>query len=407
MRKILTTILPALFISFALQSIGYAGEFTDKVTKAFDDDLVALSFNYRYEFVDDDVNTDANANTLKTSFTLAPKVGDWLFLGQVDDVRHIGSDHFNDTRNGQTSYATVVDPEGTGINQLFIRYNGLKNTPITVGRQAIQRANLRYVGGVEWRQNEQTYDAAAISFDNKKLTLYYSYVDMVSRIYGPDSGSPPRDLNSETSLVDASYTFAPWLKVFGYGYFLDFTDTNAYGLSNQTLGLRATGKIGSADAINVDYQAEFGSQEDYGDNPTDYDADYYQLAAQLNVSNYSFLAGYEVLGGDVTAGQGFQTPLATLHKFQGWADKFLSTPVGGIRDANVGATAKLFGATFGVYYHDFESDEGSMDYGQEIDVSALWKIGKYYSILLKGASYDAKDFSTDTNKAWIQLQAAW
>ena len=28
----------------------------------------------------------------------------------------------------------------------------------------------------------------------------------------------------------------------------------------------------------------------------------------------------------------FQTLLATLHKFQGWADKFLTTPPNGIRD---------------------------------------------------------------------------
>jgi hypothetical protein len=27
---------------------------------------------------------------------------------------------------------------------------------------------------------------------------------------------------------------------------------------------------------------------------------------------------------------GFSTPLATLHKFQGWVDKFLTTPANGI-----------------------------------------------------------------------------
>ena len=46
--------------------------------------------------------------------------------------------------------------------------------------------------------------------------------------------------------------------------------------------------------------------------------------------------GYEVLGADDGAAlTSFQTPLATLHKFQGWADKFLTTPPNGIREGAV------------------------------------------------------------------------
>ena len=45
-------------------------------------------------------------------------------------------------------------------------------------------------------------------------------------------------------------------------------------------------------------------------------------------------AGYEVLGAD--NGVGFATPLATGHKFQGWADKFLTTPGDGIEDVYIG-----------------------------------------------------------------------
>jgi hypothetical protein len=400
------------------------------VTKAFDEDLVSLSFRYRYEFGDWDNASgqnwsDAHANTLKTSFTLAPKVDDWLFLVQVDDVRHLGSEKFNDSRNGQggqDGYAPVIDPEGTGFNQAFIRYTGIENTPITVGRQQIVRANKRYVGGVEWRQNEQTYDAATIGFDNQKFALYYGYVDNVSRIFGPDSGTPKRNLDSKTSLIDGSYTVAPWLKVFGYAYLLDFQDADAYGLSSETFGLRGTGKVNFSDSLNMDYQAEFAQQEDYKDNPNEYEADYYLLEAKLNVSDFSFIGGYEVLQGDdsatnggapLPAGFGFQTPLATLHKFQGWADQFLATPGGGIEDAYIGATAKAFGATWKVFYHDFGVESGSGDYGQELDAAALWKIGKYYSVLLKLAAYEADSSnlsgagSVDVTKAWVQLQASW
>ncbi len=41
--------------------------------------------------------------------------------------------------------------------------------------------------------------------------------------------------------------------------------------------------------------------------------------------------GYELLGSDDGVAA-FQTPLATLHKFNGFADQFLVTPAGGLQD---------------------------------------------------------------------------
>jgi hypothetical protein len=419
MNRSIKVIFSGLFFSVALANASHANSFTDGIEKAFEDDLVSLSLRYRYEGVDDDAQTrDATANTLKTSLTIAPKLNDWLFLAQVDDVRHINGTRFNDTRNGKGDrYPTVADPNGTDINQLFVRYNGFTDTELTVGRRQIVRANKRFIGGVEWRQNEQTFDTASAEYNTDKLDLFYAYVSNVERIFGPDSGTPPDNLDSDTHLFDGSYTFTPALKLGAYAYFMDFED-DAPGLSNQTLGLRATGKVGSADDINMDYQAEFATQKDHADNTVDYDADYYLLDATLNISKFGLRAGYEVLGGDRSAvnsdpagktGQAFQTPLATLHKFQGWADKFLATPTAGIQDSYLGATANFLGAKFSLYYHDFEAEEGSADYGSEVDASALWKIGKHYSVLLKAAKFDADSSSalTDSTKVWGQLQASW
>ena len=51
-----------------------------------------------------------------------------------------------------------------------------------------------------------------------------------------------------------------------------------------------------------------------------------------------------MLGGDNGSGnRAFQTPLATKHAFQGWADQFLTTPADGIEDAYLGVTAPLLG----------------------------------------------------------------
>jgi len=413
MKSKVASLLGVLTVSLATASAGYANEISDSIAKAFEDDLVSLSFRLRSETVDDDAQSqDATANTLKSRLTLAPKLDDWLFLAQIDDVRHIGSDRFNDTRNGNTQYPNVVDPEGTDINQAFIRYSGIEGTQLTAGRQAIVRGNKRnekrFVGGVEWRQNEQTYDSASVSYNNDNLTVYYAYIDSVRRIFGPDSGSPAKDLDNQTHLIDGSYSFSPLLNLSAYGYFMDFED-DAPGFSNQTLGLSLWGKLDATENVSVDYQVEYANQQDYESNPNNYDADYYLLDATVNLSKVSLHGGFEVLGGDISGGQGFQTPLATLHKFQGWADKFLSIPDAGIEDAYAGITTKLLGAKLSLYYHDFRDEENSDKYGHEVDASVAYKINKTYAVLVKAAKFSANSTSsmTDATKVWLQLQASW
>ena len=115
--------------------------------------------------MDDDAFTkDAWANTLRSRLTVAPKpINGFGVLVEVDDVRDIGADNFNDTRNGVTDRPAVNDPEGTDLNQALLRYSGFPGTEVVIGRQRIERANQRFVGGVGWRQNEQTFDAAAVS----------------------------------------------------------------------------------------------------------------------------------------------------------------------------------------------------------------------------------------------------
>ena len=53
-------------------------------------------------------------------------------------------------------------------------------------------------------------------------------------------------------------------------------------------------------------------------------------------------------------------------------------------------------------FHDFSDDTGPLHYGKEWDFLALKKFGKHYSLLAKYAYYDADQFSTDTQKIWLQ-----
>jgi len=121
-------------------------------------------------------------------------------------------------------------------------------------------------------------------------------------------------------------------------------------------------------------------------------------------------AGYEVLDGDGTTG--FSTPLATLHAFQGFTDKFLSTPANGIEDKYLkagyifSADNALKGVKLGAQYHDLEAEAGGADYGSEWNVS----VSKGYKtdfgglgLALKYADYDADTFATDTQKLWLTM----
>ena len=105
---------------------------------------------------------------------------------------------------------------------------------------------------------------------------------------------------------------------------------------------------------------------------------------------------------------GFATPLATLHNFNGWADVFLGTPTDGLTDMYASVSGKLGGGKWMVAYHEFDADEGSADYGDELDISFAKSFGKHYSAGVKYAAYSAGDASTgkvDTDKVWLWLGA--
>ncbi len=398
----------------------------DEIAQAFKEGSFDLQFRYRYEYVDrdslgptDPVTDEAQASTLRTRLEYeTAEFRNWSLTLGLDDVRPVFSSDFNDTRNGKTQYPIVADPKGTDLNLASLTFTGLNNTQFVLGRQRIQRGNLRFIGGVEWRQNEQTYDALSVAYSpSDKLKAFYSYVSRVKRIFGPDSGVPSADFSSSTNLLDVSYSFGSLATLFGYGYWLDLSNRNdatpAQDVnSSQTFGLRLTGNHEFDNKLKFGYVAEYATQEDYADNPDNYDADYYLLEAGLNWSRFGVKAGFEVLEGTGVLGVvgtplAFQTPLATGHKFNGWADRFLATPSGGLEDFYISASANILKGKWSLIYHDFSPQTGSGNYGDELDFAAKWSFGEHYSVLAKFALYNADTFFVDTDKFWVMLTASF
>lgn len=373
---------------------------------AITDGKLSFSARYRFEHVDDDARPEeAHASTIRARLGYTTKTFNDFQVGiEIDHVEALGGDNYDDLHGDTTDHAVVADPEGTEVNQAWISYSGIDNTVFKVGRQRINLDNQRFVGGVGWRQNEQTYDSVKISNTSlKDTTIQYAHISNVNRIFGPNdgrAGTPAADANfdSNTNILNVKYSGLGIGTLSAYAYLLDFDDAAA--ISTKTFGARFSGSQG--DKTKFLYTAEYARQSDYKDNPKSFDADYYTLEAGIQAKGVTAKLGMEVLGADDDKGA-FTTPLATLHKFQGFADKFLVTPGDGVEDLYASVFTKVFGAKVGIIYHDFEAEEGSSDYGDEIDLVIAKQVHKNVHVLLKYANYNAEDFGTDTQKAWLQV----
>ena len=108
-----------------------------------------------------------------------------------------------------------------------------------------------------------------------------------------------------------------------------------------------------------------------------------------------------------TSSVGLHTPLATLHAFNGWADKFLTTPDAGLKDMFLGVKGKIGVMNWNVVYHDFKAQDGSDKYGTELDASVGASFAKSYGVLFKTAFFNGEPGAAydDTTKLWVQLTA--
>jgi len=361
-----------------------------------------VGLRYRFEDLHEDAfDEDGLASTLRTVLSYRSGAFHGLDLKLVfQNVTDIGlaDDHNNvgagDSSNGVTDRPTIADPALTDVYQAWAGYHGLPDTDLLLGRQAIALGDERYVGPVGWRQNHQSFDAFRVdqrSIPRTRIT--YAYVQEVNTVTGAHQGM-------STNLVDVEVRVAKAGRVTPYYYRLDYDDSAQAALSTETLGARWQNEWKPGGAWSFPYLVELATQRDVGSNPNDVHADYGRIELTAARKRWWLRAGYEVLGGSVADGR-FTTPLATLHKFNGWADKFGNTPDNGLRDLSVAAGGRWDPFDAQLILHDFRSDSAGLDYGTELDgqfrYTAPWK----QVFALELALYDAQDYSTDTRKLWL------
>jgi hypothetical protein len=300
----------------------------------------------------------------------------------------------------------VSDPDGGELNRLQIDYTGLEKTALTFGRQRVNLDNQRFIGAVGFRQNEQTLDAfRATTKIVPGLEATYIYFDRVNRVFG--NKSPQGEFTGDSHAMNLAYAVPKIGTLVAYGYLLDLNQTQT--LSTQTYGLRLVGKQAIDGGWTVAYEAEYARQRDYKDNPARIGLNYWHADLSAGFKGITALAGFETLGGNGV--RGFATPLATLHKFQGYADVFLTTPGAGLVDkyGKIGYDQKVdagpvTGFSGAVWYHDFEADKGSRSLGSEVDVEAAVKLKHGFTVLAKYADYSGVTGFASRQKYWMALE---
>ena len=358
----------------------------------------------RYEQVDDSAFAPAaGAATarLRAGLRFQPAAG-WSGLLEAEGIA--GNDRYNSGANGRTAYPAVIDPRGVELNQVWLGWKGAR-AAAALGRQRLLFDNQRWIGNVGWRQNEQAFDALALDFAPRKdLALRYAFLDRVHRINGDDALDPRnRERALSSHLFNAAWKHGKQ-QLTGYAYLHE--DRDVATASSATWGLRWSGSR-PLQAATLGWTLEAARQRGHANNPQRFSHAYWLLESSVAMRGIAVRAGWEHLGGNGT--HALQTPLATLHAFNGWADKFLVTPPAGLDDrylgigGNVGRERAGARAAWQLAWHAYRADRGGSHYGHEWNASLSLPLAKGVSGLLKVADYRADRFARDTRKLWLQL----
>jgi hypothetical protein len=376
----------------------------DDVMTALSSGKTSLELRLRAEQVEDSGKKEnANAQTLRT--VLGYKTGDYKGVTgfiEFENVSDFGQDDYNDnvtTSALRKTFPVIADVAVTQVNQAYLEGYGLR-----YGTQKLVFDNARFVGDVGWRQNDQTFNG--LSYTNKVLipatTFTLAYINKVNPIGGM---ALTRNIQAPMANIRYSKVFENWgITASGFYYAVDEKETvGAFSpkTSFQHTGARVEGSIG-----NALYEVSFAKQGDYKDGVATVDANYRDLQLGYKFGPVTVKIQDEVLE------PGFKTPLATLHAFNGWADRFLTTPAGGLEDTNLKLLAKYWGLNFVVAAHSFKAETGGVDFGQEVNFSVMKPVNRNLSLMLKYADYQSDDTkltlagtakNTDLKKTWLQV----
>jgi alginate export protein len=377
---------------------------------------VEFGFRARYEQVEKEPSSAhaepthtsaAHANTAK--FRLHTKTTfneHWQVELELDHVQAFAKAHHSDgvIANGNP---VIADPEGTELNEVFLDaiYDQLL---IRLGRQKIAYSEQRFIGSVDFRQNDQTFDALAFKINLLTSSqLDYAFINNVNRIFGDDASSQlspidprfqnlagvrPPSLRGNHKVRGHLFNFSvkEWNHVELNSYLYDVNNQTETSFSNKTHGLRAEyrNKLGKTLLFsNIEFAAQ-KQQESHVDDWIGYSM------FELGARHKSFQLGIMQERLNEKDGVAFITPLATLHKYQGWTDQFLATPSVGLSDQQIRFQWKRRPVIIDLRYHRFHSLRTNTAIGSEVDIDLVYAPSRLHELRLRIAEFKPESEQT-------------
>jgi len=323
-----------------------------------------LTGRARYESVS--TQGAADSTIQNATFSVSPyfKTADWEGFSAFIETEH--------TMTELEDYA--ADPVTDEVNQAYVQYSG-EGITAKVGRQKIILDGAAFVGNVGWRQNEQTFDAASLSYKSGDVSLFAAYADRVNRIFGSEaSGALKEFKDGGVFMFNAKYKNSG-----AYTYLIDF-DQAANSTNGNTYG-------GYTTLSGVYMEAAY--QEDTGNTGGTFagqESFYGHIKYSAKAAGGTGTIGLEYLG------SGFNTPLATVHAYNGFADVFTDERLFG-KDTNdgiadfyasyVSKSLLPYGLVFKGFLHYYMDEAFEEAHGWEADAVIAKKLSDNVTLVNK------------------------
>lgn len=369
---------------FSVGSASTLDDFTTALKSGTPDVDVLASYEYK--------NRD-DATSPGKQFSVRTRIGyrtgtffDTELYAQFHNLTNV-QEEFRHQDGGDSDRDLIADPDGNRLYKAFLDYKGIADTLVRAGRQEIILDDARLLGNIGWRLNGQSFDAVSITNTSiKDLKIYAAYANQVNTIFLTHV-----DLD-HFYLFNAKYSPFEKHNLSVYTYLLDTESEADSSRDSATYGFRFVGK-----PAPFDYYIDYTHQSDFADGE-DHDADMLNAYFGMQIAKVNLGGGYSYISGQDGDDRAFDTLFSTAHKFNGFADLFLSTNGGGLaaglQDYYVKASTKAFGFKFVAVYHYFDTveDDGfDGTYGDEIDLVLVKPINKNLKLLIKYANFMQDD----------------
>lgn len=358
----------------------------------------------RYEFREIDGLDAANAITARAHLGLTlGSFNGFSAFGEIEATTPLLDDYDGGpgaTTPNNPGQTDIGDPENVELNRAWLQYkkDGFLGK---FGRQRIIRNDAFHIGNVGWRQNEQTFDAAQLAYENDDFSISYVYSSRANRIFGNGAGGFAEKFDGDFHFVDAAYDSSVG-QLGAYAYLIDVENNLNVGRSN------TYGAFGTFGPVFLEFAAQEGDSNLAGG-----DGSYTALMARGSYTLTTDLGAFTV-GADWTQDD-YKTPFQTAHAFFGFADSFLVQQIGlnkangfnGIFDAHLKYAKKGLpgGIVFKGSLHYFADAELETSYGYEADAVLVKKFSDNITGLIKAAYFvadEASDFS-DIKQVTVDL----